>query len=279
MSHRTTVRCRIPGNAIHKKPSPEGAGRRLQANYPNCRWMTAIGQIPEALAKGSNIKETATLSNSISFRLLGHLVLASSELAAGTLLQIAAGAPAPKPKTPYALLFVPKKTNLYETIRYRRDQSGLLRDRSVLYAAIRSLKNAHLPSLPKKGKGEGEGDAHEEDVAWLAQNLKVEYLDGMGVLRISLTAGTRREQALLANAIAHAYFRLEVRREQEGFELILGSLQEQENSLTKALPAMNGEEKKRFEGHFVAVKDKIKVIEGEIRTLPRLLELAEVPPE
>lgn len=219
------------------------------------------------------------LSNSIRFRLTGHLVLAALALTAGTFLQNTKGAPAPKPKPPYALVFVPKKGDNYKTICNRRDQSRILRGRFVLYAAVRSLSNVHLPSLPKKGKGQGERDAHEEDVAWLAQNLKVEYLDGTGVLRVSLASGSRREQALLVNAIVHAYFQLEVDSQKQDCESRLEELKKLLKMNQRGHAATDERVQKIQEKETIDVKDSIKRNEEALRTLPRLLEMADVPPE
>jgi hypothetical protein len=218
-------------------------------------------------------------SRSISFGLQGLLALAVLALGATVLLQNATGVPAPKPQPPYALLFVPNKAKLYETTRNRRYQFGLLRDPSVLCEAIRSLKNAPLPSLPKKGRGEGEGDPHEEDVAWMKQNLKAEYLQGTGVLRISMIVGSRREQALLVNAVVQAYFRLEVDRAKQNCEQDLELTKKAVKMWQQSLGTEDAERKRKIEQGIALLKVQIKQCEDALRTLPRLLDLAEVPPE
>jgi len=222
------------------------------------------------------------LSNSASCRLISHLVLAVFALAAGAMLQNATGTPAPKPKPPYALLYIPKKTGQYETTQYRRRQIAFFKSNSVpfvLFWAIRNLKNADLPSLPKKGKGGENRHNNEEDIAWLVQNLKVEYLDGTGVLRISLAAGGRREQALLVNAVVNAYFQLEVDSKKRDYERWLERYKSLMKTLQEELGSAEGAYKKILEQSIVDNKGQIKWCEDALRTLPRLLELADVPPE
>ncbi len=213
-----------------------------------------------------------------SFRLVGNLALVIIVLFGEILSETARGAPAPKSKI-YALLYIPKKSNQYETIQNRRRQIASIRSRYTLYAAIRSLKGVDIPLLPKKGKGHGVEDNHDDDVAWMAQHVQVEYLDGTGVLRISLTAGSRREQALLVNAVVHAYFQLEVDIQKRDAERGL----ERHKSLMKLrqaeLGTPDGAHKSNLERAIIEDKASIKRCEEALRTLPRLLELAEVPPK
>jgi hypothetical protein len=220
-------------------------------------------------------------SRPTSFRLLRSLVLVLLLIFGGILSDNAPGAPAPR-SNPYALLYIPKKISQHETTQYRRRQITLLRTNSVpfvLFWAIRSLKETDLPSLPKKGKGGENRHNNEEDIAWLAQNLKLEYLDGTGVLRISLAAGSRREQALLINAVVHAYFQLEVdiqkRHHERGLERHRSLMKMRQEEFETA----HGAHKRNLERSIVEDKASIKWCEEALRTLPRLLELAEVPPE
>jgi hypothetical protein len=213
--------------------------------------------------------------------LLGSLVIVILTLLGGILLEDAPGAPAPK-SNPYTLLYIPKKTSQFETTQYRRRQIALFSNNSapfILFWAIRSLKNADLPSLPKKGKGGENRYNNEEDIAWLAKNLKVENLDGTGVLRIYLAVGSRREQALLVNAIVDAHIRLEVHPKKEHLEKTIEMIQKDLKTETKLLATAKGENKKRIEQAIIQIKDNLKRSEEEIRTLPRLLELADEPPE
>lgn len=216
-----------------------------------------------------------------SYRLLRSLVLVLLTLFGGMLSDYAPGAPAPK-SNPYALLYVPKKTSQFESTQYRRRQIDLFKTNSapfVLFWAIRSLKNTDLPSLPKKGKGGDNRHNNEEDIAWLVQNLKVEYLDGTGVLRISLAAGTRREQVLVVNAVVNAYFQLDVDRQKQLYESHLEGQKKMAKHFQGEVGAVIGERKQKLERRLVDIKDAIRKSEEELRTLPRLLELAEVPPE
>ena len=229
-----------------------------------------------------------------SFRQLGFPALILLALLADSPPRDAPGAPAPKPK-PYALLYIPKKTGQYETAQYRRRQIPFFKTNNapfVLYWAIRSLKNTDLPSLPKKGRGEGKHD-HDEDIAWLTQNLKVEYLDDTGALRVSLAAGSRREQAILVNATARAYFQVEVRQQRESMEenreilkRKLESLQQVINMYNEKIKRANVAQKVIFEAdkkdcelHLMEVKASLEQLEAGLRALPQFLELADVPPE
>lgn len=213
-----------------------------------------------------------------SFWLLGGLPLVIFTLLGGIFSGIAPGTPAPKSK-PYALLYIPKKADQYETIRNRRCQFASAKSRSTLYAAIRSLKGVELPLLPKRGKGRGVEDDHDDDVAWLAQHLQIEYLDGTGVLRIALAAGTPREQALLVNAVVHGYFQKEVQLQQERLKRALEAGQQLLVELKKTSAVRSGEEKEVADQRIVELKDKIKRMEEALRTLPQLLELSDVPPK
>jgi hypothetical protein len=238
--------------------------------------------MPLEIATSSTIQETAMRIRPSSFRLLGISIFVALLLLADLPLRHAPGAPAPKPNPPYALLYIPKKAGQYETTRYRRRQFAFFKENSspfVLFRAIRNLKNTNLPSLPKKGKGgEGKHD-NDEDTAWLGQNLKVEYLDGTGVLRITLAAGSRREQALLVNAVVHAYFQLEVDRQKQSCELDLESAKRQIKMWREVFKTADGAEKKNLEQGIVVLKVQIKLCEDALRTLPRLLEFADGPPE
>lgn len=216
-----------------------------------------------------------------SFRLLGFLALIFLALLADLPPREAPGVPVPKPK-PYALLYIPKKSSLYETNQYHRRQIALVKTKAapfVLFWAIRSLKNADLPSLPEKGQGGENRFNNEEDVAWLEQNLKVGYLDGTGVLRISLAAGSPKEQALLVNAVVHAYFKLEVRPLQESYEQRLVTCKRMLKSSQEGFEMLAEAEKKLMEGIIAEHKARIERCEIGLRTLPKILELAEVPPE
>lgn len=216
-----------------------------------------------------------------SIRLLRILFLVLLMIFGGILSDYVPGAPAPK-SNPYALLYIPRKTSRFATTQYRRRQIALIRANSapfVLSWAIRSLKNTDLPSLPKKGKAGENGFESKEDVAWLAQNLKLEYLDGTGVLRISLAAGSRREQALLVNAIVHAYYRLEVDIEKRNCEIGIELLKKLMEEHQTVLGMAHGAEKRDLEQCIVENKASSTLCEDALRTLPRLLELAEVPPK
>jgi hypothetical protein len=196
-----------------------------------------------------------------SFRRLGSLALVLLTLIGGILTKDARGVPAPK-STPYALLYIPKKTTDYDTTQYRRKQITLIRTNSapfVLFWAIRGLKNTDLPSLPQGGKGGENRFDNEKDIAWLAQHLKLEYLDGTGVLRISLDAGKPREQALLVNAVVHGYFQVGVHPRRKRFEDELEVLQKSLKSTMAMSAALNGEKQKILERKTVEIEDNINL--------------------
>jgi hypothetical protein len=79
--------------------------------------------------------------------------------------------------------------------RYRRTQLALLRTRAVLIRALRDPAIAKLPVVQQQA----------DPVAWLQKHLRAEYPDDTGVLRVSVSAGTPKEQAALANAVTSAY--------------------------------------------------------------------------
>jgi hypothetical protein len=216
-----------------------------------------------------------------SFPLLDNLLLIILTLLGGIWSENVSGAPAPK-SNPYALLYISKKTGQFETAHYRRSQIAFFKTNSapfVLFWAIRSLKNANLPSLPKKGKGGENRHNNEEDIAWLTQNLNVEYLDGTGVLRVSLSAGSLREQPLLVNAVVHAYLALEVDSQKQRYHKSLEATKSVMKALQGPLGKANEADKKNLEQSIVAAQASIKLCEEGLQTLPRLLELAEVPSE
>jgi hypothetical protein len=214
---------------------------------------------------------------STSILLLGNHVFMTLTLCVSTLTTNALGAPAPKPKI-YALLYVPKKSDRFETARNRRKQIAEVKSQFTFYTAIHLLKDVDLPSLPNKGQPDGDRDSHEVDVDWMQRNLKIEYLDDTGVIRIGLIAGSPLEQALLVNAVARAYLKDIVRRDREDFEMRLEALKRDLDRDKQVLPAkIKPEIKANIEREIELIKDAIKRTELELRTLPQLLELAEVP--
>ncbi len=205
-------------------------------------------------------------------------------------LSVAAGAPAPK-SAPSALLFIPKMTTRVETSHHRRNQLDIIRSQSLLAAALRTLKIEDLPVLKTQTDPNG----------WLRRNFKAEYLDGTGVMRLSLLAGTDREQAIIVNAVARAYAKAEGpehdRRLEKLFKARRARLQERRASLVavkrelekKASSAHDKrarmalerleQHKQLLEGEIAGLEDTIKRTEAALQTSFQLLELAEVPPK
>ncbi|MGH7173688.1 MAG: hypothetical protein ACRELG_25680 [Gemmataceae bacterium] len=203
------------------------------------------------------------------FRLLVSLGVVF--VALGPLPKDSGGAPAPKPKPPSALLFFPKRPN---RPHYRRYQINMLRGSVVLRTALSSLKAADLPSLKKQ----------ENPAGWLSRKLKLESLDGTTVLRLSVTAGSRREQALLVNAIAQAYFKVEVPEQRQDAERTLEKMQTHLKSMQKLLDGLRSNPNRQraiqgMEDDVRELKVHLKWIEADLRTPPLLLELADVPPK
>lgn len=204
-------------------------------------------------------------SNSLWFSsLLLILLLLLVVLAA----QDAGTAPAPEPRPPSALLFVPKKASRDETIRYRRQQMALVKDHSVLQWALLGFETSELPCIKKQ----------KEPIDWLRQKLKIEYLDGTGVLRISLTAGNRREQACLVNAVAQSFIQAEVRPRQPRQEKCLELLKEMLKVYKQQLPTADREDKKNLEIDIAQITARLASLRAELQAPPQLLELADEPP-
>jgi hypothetical protein len=142
-----------------------------------------------------------------------------------------------------------------------------------------------LPSLPKRGKTEGDSDYHEANVNWIQQNLKIDFLDGTGVLRIGLTAGSTRDQVLLVNAVARAYLKEIIRRDRDEYEMRLEGLKSQLQAWQGAITAfdkrkgkgMDKEVKANIEHTIEEIKTTTGRLEFDLRTLPQLLEFAEAP--
>ncbi|MGH7223769.1 MAG: hypothetical protein ACRELF_11110, partial [Gemmataceae bacterium] len=143
-----------------------------------------------------------------------------------------------------------------------------------LRTALSSLKAADLPSLKKQ----------ENPAGWLSRKLKLESLDGTTVLRLSVTAGSRREQALLVNAIAQAYFKVEVPEQRQDAERTLEKMQTHLKSMQKLLDGLRSNPNRQraiqgMEDDVRELKVHLKWIEADLRTPPLLLELADVPPK
>jgi uncharacterized protein involved in exopolysaccharide biosynthesis len=112
----------------------------------------------------------------------------------------------------------------------------------------------------------------------MERNLKIEYLDGTGVIRIGLTAGSPREQALLVNAVARAYFKDIVLRDKEDHERRHDGLNRALKVQQELLRTKEMKEKKALiQREIELIKDAIKRTEFELQSLPQLLELADVP--
>jgi RNA polymerase sigma factor (sigma-70 family) len=78
---------------------------------------------------------------------------------------------------------------------YRRTQAALLKSRPVVQAALKRPEVAGLAVL----KGQA------DPVAWLEKNLRTAFLDGSGVLRVSVAEGRPAERAALLNAVVRSY--------------------------------------------------------------------------
>jgi hypothetical protein len=80
--------------------------------------------------------------------------------------------------------------------------------------------------------------------------------------------------------IVRSYFQKEVQLQQERpLKRTLEASQPLLKALKRVSTERSGEEKEIADQQIVDLKDKIERMEEELRTLPRLLELAEVPPK
>jgi capsular exopolysaccharide synthesis family protein len=105
-----------------------------------------------------------------------------------------------------------------EFTNYVRTQTTLVKSRPVLQAALRQPKIAELSEVR----------AQADPVAWLDKALQVDTLQGPEVMRVTLSGERPEEVAALLNAIADAYLKDVVQKEQV-------DRQEQKEQLNKSL--------------------------------------------
>jgi capsular exopolysaccharide synthesis family protein len=80
---------------------------------------------------------------------------------------------------------------------YQKTQAGLIKSRFVVVAALRQPGIAELSLLSSLA----------DPVAWLIEELKVEYQEGSEILRIALSGGEPVELAKIVNAVKDAYLK------------------------------------------------------------------------
>jgi hypothetical protein len=99
---------------------------------------------------------------------------------------------------------------------FRAAQLELVRSNSVLLAALRNPEVAKLPSLERQA----------DRVAWLRQNLRVEFVNDSDVLEVSMSNVSHIDAATLVNAVADAYVTAMVNHEHNARLYRLSQLKE-----------------------------------------------------
>jgi hypothetical protein len=177
-----------------------------------------------------------------------------------------APAPKPKPKGAEALFYVkrvPGKTEkeqaeIRQVIRYHL-MNGL--DQWILEPTT------EIPGLKEKLKGP---EVVGQLINWREQNVRVTWMEGTGVLRITCSAGTLREQAVFVNnAVKHCPFVYERQKELTKMGLIMF---ENLAESMRSTPDPHGA-RKDFLNQAAKYRDKLACLSEII-----VLDLAEVPP-
>ena len=111
--------------------------------------------------------------------------------------------------------------------RYRRTQIEMLRSKSLLVRAVRSPSISGLSFLRYKS----------DPVAWLKENLKIDYPNDAELLRVRLSANDPIQAAQAVDAVIHAYFKEFIEKQttdRARFEIKLREqLQEKTDSLLR----------------------------------------------
>ena len=95
--------------------------------------------------------------------------------------------------------------NDYDFEKYQKTQAAIVRERTVLEAALRDPKVADLTVLPEPA----------ERAAWLERELTVDFTTGPEVMRIMLKGERPNELLEVVNAVTREYLRESARLEQE----------------------------------------------------------------
>jgi succinoglycan biosynthesis transport protein ExoP len=95
--------------------------------------------------------------------------------------------------------------NEFDFEKYQKTQAALVRQRSVLEAALREPRVTELPDLPEPA----------QRAAWLERDLTVDFKDGPEVMRIMLPGSHPTELIEVVNAVTREYLRESARLERE----------------------------------------------------------------
>jgi hypothetical protein len=153
-----------------------------------------------------SIKRRSVLRAAIFGLSLSAIVMATAGIWAGVAWEV----PGPPPhallnverEQPWILYKPAEQVSAEEFANFLHDQLALLKSRLVLNSALRDPKVANLPSVKEQ----------IDPLAWLEARLRVN-VQGRGILRVAVTGGSSKEQALLVNAVASAYLEEVVQKE------------------------------------------------------------------
>jgi hypothetical protein len=116
--------------------------------------------------------------------------------------------------------------------RFKRTQGVLIKTRLVARAALRDAKVAEL-DLVKQQK---------DSVAWLSENLQVDFPNDSEIMRVWLPGKPSKELASLLNALADAYLREIVNKERieqsKRLDMLRGTLVQYDNMLRNKRSAL-----------------------------------------
>lgn len=154
------------------------------------------------------VPDALTLLNALRYRWQLALILG---LIGGSIATLAAWIWLPTPKAMYRaaaliriasteprLVFPTMMTEGADFNTFRHTQAELLRSRFILQTALREPRVAELTSVREDP---------EVVLRWMERDLRVEFLEGSEILRLSLTGTEPSELTVLVNAIKDTYMR------------------------------------------------------------------------
>jgi len=115
----------------------------------------------------------------------------------------------------------------HEQLRFLRGEMWILGTKPVLAAALRRPDVAKLAVVRKQSDPE----------AWLKARLVLWLDEKTGSLRVSLADGTRREQAIVVNAVVEARLHHEATERRESKEKLIESTRSQNEAIRSLLAA------------------------------------------
>jgi len=112
-----------------------------------------------------------------------------------------------------------------DTDAFQRTQMALVKTKRVLTAALQNERVANLGTVASQS----------DPVAWLEDELKINYIEGTELLRIALSGDNPKEVADIVNAVKDAYLREVADKERDSrllrYNELDKALQESENNL------------------------------------------------